>query len=99
MNNQQPQQSITPQAAKQQIDNNSDSLTPQQWALYASSYPSSGRLGFIPNPHKKGQWIPANGADSVRVQSQTQINNDEITQDDTNLTPYKNGTPSGPTIR
>lgn len=95
----QPQ--ISPQFAQQQIDNHSTEngkLSPEQWQSYAAKYPSKGNgVGFIPHPKIPGKWIPANGADSVRVQSTTQINNDNLTQDDIGLTPYKNGKSMGPT--
>ena len=92
----------TPQISSQQaIDNHSTEngkLSPQDWKMHAQKYPAKGNgVGFIPDPAKPGHWIPAGGADSVRVQSTTQINNDRLTQDDIGLTPYKGGNPIGPT--
>jgi hypothetical protein len=72
-------------------------MTPQQWTQYASKYPQSGRLGFVPSSEVAGQWIPAGGADSVRVQGATQIKNDELERDDVGLTPYKDGKAMGAT--
>ena len=72
-------------------------MTPQQWQQLAHKYGKPNSVGFVPNPAKPGQWIPGGGADSVRVQSRTQINNDELTSDEISLTPYKNGQAIGPT--
>jgi hypothetical protein len=85
----------SPQEIKQAFDNQaSDStLTPAQWKQLASQYPGD-RLGFVPNPHKVGSWIPAGGADAVRVQAFTNVNNDELQQDTIGLTPYKGGKPT-----
>ena len=92
----------TPQISSQQaIDNHSTEngkLSPQDWKMHAQKYPAKGNgVGFIPDPAKPGHWIPAGGADSVRVQSTTQINNDRLTQDDIGVTPYKDGNAIGPT--
>jgi hypothetical protein len=91
-----------PYIAKQKIDNFSGSetpnMTPEEWKAHAKLYPSQGNsVGFIPDPHRIGRWIPANGADSVRVQSVSQVDNDNLTRDDVGFTPYKSGKPTGPT--
>jgi len=71
-------------------------MSGDEWQAYARYY-GQPRLGFVPNPKEVGSWIPGNGADAVRVQSVTQVNNDNLTRDDTGLTPYKAGRPLSPT--
>lgn len=103
MNYSEPQtQNVQPQQAqiRSMFDNYSSSnnkMTPVQWRQMASNYGHPNAVGFVPDPAKPGAWIPGNGADSMRVQSRTQINNDELTSDEIALTPYKNGSRSGPT--
>lgn len=70
-------------------------LTPQQWTQYASQYGDPNGSGFVPNPKVPNQWIPGWGADSMRIQSQVGINNDELESDRIGLTPYKDGKAMG----
>jgi len=89
------------QQVKDMFDNYSQAnptMSPQQWSQLAAQYPQVGNsVGFVPNPKKPGQWIPAGGADSMRVQGVTQVNNDQLSRDDIGLTPYKDGSPMGAT--
>ena len=95
-------QPARPQISSQQaIDDYSTEngkMSPEEWKMHSQKYPAKGNGGgFVPDPANPGHWIPAGGADSVRVQSTTQINNDRVAQDDIGLTPYKGGNPIGPT--
>jgi hypothetical protein len=72
-------------------------MSSEQWKDYAKYYPSKGKHGFVPNPKSVGGWIPAGGADSVHVQSITQVNGDELTRDDIGMTPWKDGKAMGAT--
>jgi len=88
-----------PQEIKRRMDNynvGDTSMTPQEWKDLASRYPGD-RVGFVPDPNSPGGWMPAGGADAVRIQGLSQINNDELTQDTVGTTPYKNGRPMRPT--
>lgn len=89
------------QVSNQKIDNHAaegEQLSPEEWQKHASRYTGNrGGGAFVPNPKVVGQWIPAGGANKVRVQSRTQVNNDELTQDDIGLTPYRNGKAIGRT--
>jgi len=72
-------------------------MSPFEWWRYAKYYGEPDETGFVPDPKVPNRWIPGDGADVVRVQSRTQIDNDDVTSDDVGFTPYKGGKSMGQT--
>lgn len=72
-------------------------MNDQQWKNFSGKYQGTKAGDWVPDPNKPGSWIPAGGADSVRVQGFTNVNNDQLKQDTVGTSRYQGGKPVNPT--